>query len=219
MKNREKIWADEYIDLTNLLESESPVYNLALSAGEDGQQHLTWTSRSRRKLLSISDWGQAFDIFMSVYGMRFPHRLLDMLQYARVVRELSAAQGNWIQYDETFRRTRAKTQHPWSQIMLQDWVRASLAPTTTVKKHESSSEPKSKSSNTKPSPPKRNPPPFKPGLCFSFNYGKTCSPDCRFEHICNHCGKSDHPDINCPEKQGNTGVNFRPNASLPSDPK
>ena len=208
-KQKQKIWADEYVDLASLLRQQGPdsdSYSLSFSAGgDDRMPSISLAPRRKQSIISFTQWSQAFQVMMSVY-LSQPARAADapaLLKCQQVMQDLAERGGDWRTYDESFRAMR-KLQ--WDHIHWELWMKA-----------------------VHPLPTQNNNGPVRPAFlgkarghpagsprakyCFAFNTGQPCSfRNCHYEHKCSRC-QGHHPAHRCTGKgQGNgaaTSTHYR----------
>ena len=101
------IISGQNIDLATLIIPQQPSPVPIISV--DGRVVLTAPPRPSRRLTDISDWLQAFTIYMMVVVSSAPHRAVDLLAYQLpILRTSNQFQGLvWRDYDEAFRRDAA----------------------------------------------------------------------------------------------------------------
>jgi len=96
-KIKKDIWSDSYVDLVTL----SPNCNEGENNAVLFKTKLVKisTNAKAKQCLSIHQWTAAFDIYMSIYYVKYPNSSLGLNKYAYKIRAMS--------YDETFRRVRS----------------------------------------------------------------------------------------------------------------
>ena len=112
-KNKEKIWAEEFIDFATLLSnSGQEKYQISQQnsdAGTPASFCLEPVSRPK-KIMSIELWQQAFLIFVGDYTQKNPQEAPVLMKYGQTIRDLATRGQNWRFYDENvrfLRRTQA----------------------------------------------------------------------------------------------------------------
>ncbi|KAG8546302.1 hypothetical protein GDO81_019272 [Engystomops pustulosus] len=153
---KEKIWRREYVDILSLI----PSYELFLRHDEEDVPR------------TFDNWLQAFCIYASVLGERYPELCSALFQHVYIVLEAYRDFGGmaWFYYDQMFRQNLSvcptkkwggKDIALWLKLMLPQAVNAVSwqIPTTARRK----------------------------GVCFAFNEGHCKWQNCRFKHICSFC--------------------------------
>ena len=175
-KLKNKIWNNEFVEFSNL--------NMHFTQQEEVSVQVAGTNISinkpkEMKQLSIGQWLTAFHTFMDVYIQRYPDDMSGLLYYCNLIRDLDRAYGvaAFHFYDRTFRAHRQSQPLPWGVMHTELWVKAATVNATAVVKANA---------------------PTKIGKhCINFNKINGCSyRNCRFLHICSHCGKK-HPKTQC----------------------
>ncbi|CAG2215629.1 unnamed protein product [Mytilus edulis] len=115
-KIRRDIWSDSYLDLIKLL----PNFN------EEENDDILFSTKSveisknanAKQLTNIHLWTAAFDIFMSIHHVKYPHLILSLIKYAYNIRVMSKQFGFLMarSYDEAFRRVRKVMRFDWSNV-------------------------------------------------------------------------------------------------------
>ena len=107
-KLKAKIWADEYIDFGALLSSFPDDDKFILSFNNDGKSPSLCLepSKPKPKFLSLGQWQTAFNTFVAVYTVKYPLKVVTLLKYCEVVRDIANKSGSWRYYDQQFRYLR-----------------------------------------------------------------------------------------------------------------
>ena len=197
-ETKEKIWADNFVNLGDLLDRQSGADdsdNIQLVKDNQGALSVKQT-KAKKSPLSIEQWSSAFMVFMSVYIRRHPQVVQGLLAYGQLIR--NAAKDNpgsvgWRQYDEEFRRKKAADpKRPWGMIDTQLWL-------TTVGKVGAA--PEKSASQTQ----------MLQKACFAFNTEKGCERvNCKFKHSCSNCARTNHGAHRCWAKKAETKPNSKP---------
>ena len=110
----QEIWDEKYIDFCNLLEkSDDMEQGLIVKYAEPGEPLTLVPPKGKSQITSIKQWSQAFDIFHSIYSRKYPHQTHNLLTYAATVKDLAAQGGDYLRYDQEFRRARSHYGIPW----------------------------------------------------------------------------------------------------------
>ena len=215
-KVKKEIWTDNYVDLIALL----PNFN-----DEDDDDVLfktravkISTNSKPRHFLSIHQWTAAFDIFMSLYYIKYPDSILSLIKYAYNVRAMSKQFGFNIarSYDETFRRVRKMMRFDWAVVNDDLWRTAfyenSSSQTSTINRTG-----KHVGSSPFPKRAQQQHNPFPIGYCWAYCKTGGCSniTFCRLKHQCVQCAKK-HATVTCREWIANNGKSANTSKSKPA---
>ena len=174
---KQKIWANEYFDLAQLLkQSDWGQYSLALTTGT-GAPALCLQPKRKTKIVSIDQWCSVFNIFMTIFLTKFPTQAQSILQYCETVRRNEKADGDFVSFDENFRIQHQDNPTAWDTFNAEQYV---VAMTTSTKQPSSNFTPAHK---------------VPQGFCFAFHAGGFCS-GCQLNHMSPGCGGS-HPSSKC----------------------
>ncbi|XP_069129438.1 uncharacterized protein [Argopecten irradians] len=174
-KLKEKIWNDEFVDLSTLNNQDPMKYEMVVQNGSEASPVVYWAPKNKTSSLTIDQWTNAFHVFIAVYTQRKPGDFSALLQYLSVVRKLHSKQGDWQFYDKSFRLLKAHNKSmSWGTIEWELWQDAITR------------RPKTSSSTAQ----------LPKGSCWRFITGKPCN-GCRFPHRCPKC-QGPHPPSNCP---------------------
>lgn len=171
----------EFIDLMSLLPSvKEQVVN-------DRKEDKSDEARKRSVPRSFNNWLQAFCIYASVLGEKFPSKCRGLFQHLDIILEAYRNFGGmvWFNYDENFRQKLSI--HPTLKWGIKDiglWINLMLPQRTNVVKQAPSKA-------------------LKKGVCFALNES-TCKwlSNCRYKHECSFCGGT-HPMSKCFKRSGN----------------
>lgn len=215
-KVKKEIWTDNYVDLISLL----PNFN-----DEDDDDVLfktravkISTNSKPRQFLTIHQWTAAFDIFMSLYYIKYPDSILSLIKYAYNVRAMSKQFGFNIarSYDETFRRVRKMMHFDWAVVNDELWRTAfyenSSSQTSTINRTG-----KHVGSTPFPKRAQQQHNPFPIGYCWAYCKTGGCSniSFCRLKHQCVQCAKK-HATVTCREWIANNGKSANTSKSKPA---
>ena len=196
-KTRTQIWSDSYIDLAALLpnfqdEKDDILY-------ENSSLKISNKVKSKQ-LLSILQWSNAFDIFMSIYILKHANSALSLIKYAYNMRTMSKQFGFQAvkSYDEQFRKVRKLMNLDWGLINDELWRMAAFGT------RNSGSQSNSSTSQFKGL--RNGPPPFQrraqqsqfpTGYCWAYCRMGTCSnTQCKHKHQCANCNQK-HATLSC----------------------
>ena len=105
-----------------LLNQHSPTETI-LFQGPVATLKISTSHKPSKQLATIHQWTNCFDIFMSIYLLKFTDRVQQILKYANMIRSLSAKVGFEAAhyYDEEFRKLKAAHGLEWSVIHRELW--------------------------------------------------------------------------------------------------
>ena len=203
-----------------------------------GLEEITRSKQKRQAISSISEWLQAFAVYVAVISKKRPDRVPDLMGYQVLMLEASNEYKNdcWLAYDRRFRQQAASDPHcKWSNINTTLW---NLAFTSQARanrcRHCFSLFHSSRECELAPDLATITPEPRctrplhgtqhrRRLICHQWNVQCTqnCSyPNCRFEHICYFCAYDpeasdvNHKAILCP-----THLNHNQQSTMPKQPK
>ena len=83
-KKKEKIWSGEFIELSTLQDDdvEDLTFNVRTRA-------VSTSSTQRKKFMSIEQWTDAFNIFSSVYRIKYPAEAEGLSSYMSLIRQIA----------------------------------------------------------------------------------------------------------------------------------
>ncbi|XP_052071352.1 uncharacterized protein LOC127709726 [Mytilus californianus] len=204
-KVKSDVWCDNYVNFALLLPS-----NIDDTCNESTlfeNLNITISNRKPNKeLLSIHQWTNAFDIFMSIYLEKNLRSAKALIKYGFNVRSLCKSLGFQAAklYDEKFRKIRKILGLRWDEINDELWRSAALYD----RQSEFSGQNKksfAKTSNSGPNSFHRRAQhqyQFPNGYCWAFcKSGECTSKFCKLKHQCVHCSKK-HCTLTCPEQKG-----------------
>ena len=210
-KTKEKIWADDYIDLRSLLSTEVDTDPWSITLAPSTiimRSNQTNQNNSKKPPLSFLEWTEAFHIYMAIYVEKYPDESKHMLKYMSTVREIYALKNIYAvhYYDETFRLLRKTNHQPW-QIPLRE-----LKDNALYKKrpNQIQAQPARNNYNNRTNTNNQPFPAPHDGTCHIYNKYQSCNrKNCNFQHVCKLC-RGPHPQITCPrsnKSQQNTANN------------
>lgn len=181
---KEKIWKGEFIDILSLLPSSKEFLKLDKKSEEKADE-----DRRRPVARSFSNWLQAFCIFSSIMGEKFPERCSGLFQHLEIILEAYKNFGGlgWFYYDESFRQKLAV--YPslkWGMKDVGLWLNLII--------------PQKPLPSKQPLPAHGMQSPYKKGYCFAFNESQCrWGSSCRYKHECSFCF-GPHPLSKCFKK-------------------
>lgn len=89
-QTKEKIWADDYIELRSLLSTEvaSDPWSITLAPSTIALRSNYNNSQHKKPPLSFHEWTEAFHIYTTIYVQKFPQEAQNMIKYMSQIREL-----------------------------------------------------------------------------------------------------------------------------------
>ena len=228
------IWEDKYVDLENLIDKKddptAPLVLKSIQTDNLGEIVQLVKHKQPKGITNIDQWSFAFDIYMSMYTRKFFHQTHNLLTYSNKIKELASQGGDFLRYDEEFRKSRARYGSPWELPDLELWVDCKQAGLTTqviniinsLNKNPSINLPfqvpptpfPNPTTTDSPDPPKSRHP---NGACYTFhNKGRCGRASCKFSHLCYNpgCGQ-EHSVYVCPKSPGSGLSDTTPSSSLP----
>ena len=227
------IWEDNYIDLELLLDKKDdptiPMMLKPVQTDNFGEVLQVVKPKPPKGITNIEQWSYAFDIFVSMYTRKYVNETHNLLTYSNKIKELASKGGDFLRYDEEFRKSRSRYGTPWEQPDLELWVECNQAGLTNQVVNIINSLTKSSqfnlpfqvpppnqtfqvtppdqtfrappiTSDTTATPKSRHP----NGACYTFhNKGRCGRVACKFSHLCYNpgCGQS-HSVFTCPKSPG-----------------
>ena len=188
---RKKILEDKFVDFGTLLDASS-VQNDSVLSLVNGR--ICIKPQAQKKIEDIDVWSDAFAIYVAIYTSRFPNASASLMQYFANIKHLHRVKGNWISYDQSFRRHRAISGSPWDKLNSDLWMKNLSPPVSNLNL--------SKHRTNQPFPKKRGSIPL--GFCFAYNKGlhhPVPFESCRYKHQCSKCSGL-HPASEC--RRGST---------------
>ena len=111
------IWDDKFVDLELLIDTnddpEAPLMFKSVNNNDFGQVIQLMKPKKPKGITNISQWSNAFDIYIAVYTRKFFHETANLLTYSNKVKQVHAKGGDFLKYDEEFRKSRAQYGTAW----------------------------------------------------------------------------------------------------------
>ena len=207
----ERIWAEEYVDFSELPPARVTLKNWRHNEGHTLLLQLQELKRPRSIIPDFTMWAQCFAVYMAALTMKHPQRLPNLMTYmmetAKNARKFKWP--SWVIYDQNFRQEMAaRRETNWARIepgmytqiffeqqcSIDHWCRechaldhtAEYCPLAPPTKHPKSAPTKSEERE----------------VCRRYNdKDKHCNfKNCRYSHTCKSC-KGRHPQFLCTNKQ------------------
>ncbi|OCT70393.1 hypothetical protein XELAEV_18037311mg [Xenopus laevis] len=172
---KEKICRGEYIYLLSLL----PASKEFLAKSDKRVEDKTDEDRRRPIPRSFNNWLQAFCIFSSVLGEKFPEKCTGLFQHVDILLEAykNFAGMAWFNYDDVFRQKLAVHRGlRWGMKDVGLWVSLMLPQRSAF-----SMQRQNQTSQL-----------HKKGFCWAYNENQCKFANCRFKHECSWCSGG-HP--------------------------
>lgn len=199
------VQSGEFFELDKLLPhnlhqvaSEAPS-NVSFTLDKNDELKIV-RNKMKKRITTISEWTDAFILFMKIFIQKFPARSSELINYLEIIRYAAAYHKNlgWLLYDRKFRAKAANHRAlNWGVLDQQLWLRIFTASPGQLEEDLSLFI--------------QGPPISSEGvatkgarICVNFNRGAECvSSPCPFRHVCNRpfCNAV-HPGIRCPTSGG-----------------
>ena len=179
-----KIWSHKYFNIALLLKGTAELNEMfsggLLYISPEGKVEAK-PRQSKEIIPNIERWSDAFLIFISIYVVRYPGKVQEILKYMSVIRDAASkfSPTCWPTYDEQFRMRQENHVTRWDHINSDLWL--SIMPTTAYKTPSNQNFGHSYNSST----------------CRYFNKGACNFYQCIYRHACDLCGSTDHGMVNC----------------------
>ena len=198
---KHKIWNDQYIDLSLLLDDTPPSMltpsPLEVVSGQ-GEPLRVAPSKSPKTINNLGMWCDAFLVYLTVYTRKYPSATPQLTSYIKLIKTLCQRGGNYLLYDREFRYLRQANGLGWD-LHSTLWLECrDPANKTSVPKPGNN-----KKQNFRPSGA-GNPKSHPSGTCFQYHNTGVChKPHCQFTHKCYTTGCNTafaHPIFKCPKR-------------------
>ena len=187
------IWADNYVDLSLLLDKDVSAEQPLQFVTKNGKLVLV-KAPVGNKIDSWGKWNKAFRFFTEIYAIKYPFKCMQLVQYAGLLNNLAGKFPFYqvYNYDKEFQRELEQVpglqwnnidQQLWStclhgvNIMSQNQPRGMQQPQQQCWQQQQFEWP------------------FR--HCFAHSRGGCNCPSCKFPHICGWCGAANHVTSNC----------------------
>ena len=119
---------------------------------------------------------------MAVYTLKHPTTLIDMITYAKSIKDLMKSGSDWRNYDQQFRSDREHNKCLWAAVRVDLHIAATLKPTNETRNNQPFRSSLSRQQTTPP------------GYCFDYHRPKSrcIKQNCKYKHLCARCGQQ-HP--------------------------
>ena len=121
-KVKRKIWANNYVDFSDLLDKDKDDQPLHVTQSNNGL--LTFKKTKTNKVDGWATWNKAFHIFIEIYCLKFPSKCINLVQYSGILNNL-VGKFPFTQvynYDKDFhQQMEEQPEMPWHRIDQQLW--------------------------------------------------------------------------------------------------
>ena len=69
IKTKEKIWSNEFVEMSTLQDEAEDGITIKVKSNE-----ITTAGNARRRFLTVEQWTDAFNVFASVYRLKYPEQ-------------------------------------------------------------------------------------------------------------------------------------------------
>lgn len=179
-----KIWSHKYFNIALLLKGTAELNEMfsggVLHISSEGKVEAK-PRQSKEVVPNIERWTDAFLIFASIYVIRYPTKVQEILKYMSIIRDAASkfSPTSWRSYDEQFRMRQENQVARWDHINSDLWL--SIMPSPVYK--NPFNQPYGSSTNN--------------STCRYFNKGSCTFYQCSFRHACDLCGSTYHGMVNC----------------------
>ena len=228
---KEKIWANEYIDLSALLPTnvDNDLWSVTFAPNTVTLQNQQNVPKPK-SILSFYEWNEAFRIYMAIYIQIFPEDAPHMLKYMSTIKNIYEMKGNesFRYYDETFRLLRKENSQPWQQEIDELYRKAMFMKSSKFTVNHNFPQPPTTAkynNGTAINPNNRRVQPFldtnNNGTCHIYNKYQCCTKrNYPYQHVCRVC-KGPHPQAKCTKQATIHQINqphTKQNVTKPSKP-
>ena len=107
-RTKVRIWTDKYVDFYDIIHTDAThTYHMTLH--DNGSAPSMQFSPRRRRPLTESEWCAAWDDYMAVYTLKHPTTLVDIITYAKSIKDFMKSRSDWRNYDQQFEATESTT--------------------------------------------------------------------------------------------------------------
>ena len=157
--------------------------------------------RRKIRITNIDMWLQAFNIYCYILLKKYQSIATSLIKYGSNVRSIAMLGGDFVGFDERFRRIRQETLCAWDSFNAENFVLAMCAANANI----ATSYPNSRGSNVLPTADHAW---IQQGYCFIYHGGRSCS-GCNLSHACQWCGGA-HPAMTCSQHRSHDMPLARP---------
>ena len=195
---KNKIWANDYIELASLLPNETVSRPSALPIVVEGvgnERHLG-LQQTPKQIKTMDQRVSAFSIYMAVYCEKFQNLFPHLVKYMDIIRNMARQKGNWKQYDIEFRQSKCQLTVTWGNMHHSLWLQYMVTDKNDSEQNAHSTHHPSNTHNNVQNAQKI---PY--GYCIRFHQGFYCQTPCIYNDKCYICNLY-HPAVKCWYIQG-----------------
>lgn len=89
-KTKEKIWSGDFVELSTLVDEEADDITINIKSGKISTKPVV-----RRRFMNIEQWTDAFNLYASVYRIKFPDEADQLSTYMNRIRRIAGERGAW----------------------------------------------------------------------------------------------------------------------------
>ena len=198
-KVKNKIWKGDYIDFSKLYYWKDGS-NIQMHVKKSKLDTVTSLKSSpQRQVNYILTWSRAFQLYASIYCIKFASESSSMFQFVTIIQTLAQKGQNWLLYDKKFRSLIVKQHLPWEKLHIETYLYSSLSSKGTKEESQSKGN----------ALPKQL---FRKGYCWDFQRSGKCSKtSCSRIHKCALC-EGEHSGASCrsrPKPNPSPGRNLK----------
>ena len=119
---KRKIWANTYIDFSDLLDKD--LDNQLLQVTQSNNGLLTFKKTKTNKVDGWAMWNKVFHIFIEIYYLKFPSKCINLVQYSGILNNLPGKFpfAQVYSYDKDFhQQMQEQPEMPWHKRDQQLW--------------------------------------------------------------------------------------------------
>lgn len=77
-----------------------------------------------KKIKTLGQWITAFSKYMTIYCQKYQDAVGDLMKYMETVREIASGDGQWLKYDQIFRKSKCQLRVSWANMHQELWLKA-----------------------------------------------------------------------------------------------
>jgi hypothetical protein len=199
-KIRSKIWSNEFIKLSLLLdESDDQDESFSLQLHQSGGvPTLRWCATESKKQLTMNQWLKSWNRFSALFIQQYPQHSTGLAKHFETVRQVFSKNGDWHRYDESYRREISESRITWGCPHLELYLEALTTKGTSAILGNFSTGNATSTNNSGRDNSGRGTGRLPKGVCYKHHTGQVCSKgaNCKFQHACFNCN-APHPITQC----------------------
>ena len=197
-KIKNQIWSNQYVNLAVLIDHKSDVVDGYKLVTGEGDQLCVTQNKITKRLTSLSQWCDAFLVYLTVYSRKYPNSVPNLTTYMSNVKMLHQKGGDFIFYDEEFRFMRQRNPSIGWSIDSNLWLECRDVRGNSGKnqgrRYNNSFRAPSSNNNRSAHPT---------GFCYKYHSQGRCPnyAQCNYKHLCYSPGcNAKHPIFQCPKR-------------------